>query len=102
MPRGRKAGPPKDKFDELDEDFRNGIASMSEAEIRERIAKISLDQAALMEAKEQDEDLKAKKEVAREAGAIYREGTKANKLRIGFARRVLGDKGKDTGDAGVS
>lgn len=101
MPRGRKPGPPKDKFEDLDEDFKNAVAGMDEAEIKNRIAKISLDQVTLMEAKALDADLKLKQEQSREAGAIYREGTKMNRLRIEFARRVLGDKGKDTGDSGL-
>jgi len=94
--RGR---PKKDPFDILDEDEKSAIAGMNETQIRDRIAKVSLDQAALMELKEQDQDLKEKKEAAKEAGAIYREGTKRNKTLIAFARRVLGDKGKETGDA---
>jgi len=101
MPRGRKPGPPKDKFEDLDDDYKSAVAGMDEVAIRERIAKVSLDQASLMEAKELDADLKLKKEVSKEAGAIYREGTKMNKLRIEFARRVLGDKGKETGDSGL-
>lgn len=90
---------PKDEFEDLPGEFKEAIAGMDEAEIRDRIAKISLDNAALMEAKEQDDDLKIKKEIAKEAGAVYREGAKANKLKIKYARRVLGDKGKPNGDA---
>lgn len=102
MPRGRKPGPPKDKFEDIDEEFKDSVAAMDEAEIRDQIAKISLTQVAIMEAKDQDADLKMKKEQASEAGAVYREATKMNKLKIEFARRVLGDKGKDTGESGLA
>lgn len=84
----------KDIFEDLPEEFRESVAGMDEAGIRDTITKVSLNQAALMEAKEADEDLTAKKELAKEAGAVYREGTKANKTKVAWCRRVLSDKGK--------
>ena len=84
----------KDVFEDLPEEFREAVAGMDEAGIRDQIAKVSLNQAALMEAKDADEDLTVKKEAAKDAGAIYREGTKANKTKVAWCRRVLGDKGK--------
>lgn len=92
--------PKKDKFADLDDDFKDNVAAKSEVEIRDLIAKTSLDQAALMEAKDLDMDFKMAKETAKEAGAVYREGTKANKLRIAFARQVLNGRGKDSGSFG--
>ncbi len=92
--------PKKEKFAELPEEFKDAVAGMQEAQIRDRIAKVALDQAALMEAKDLDEDLAEKKEIANEAGAIYRDGTKMNKLKVEFCRQVLGDKGKPNGDSG--
>jgi hypothetical protein len=91
----------KDPFAALDQDFKDAIAGMDEGEIRDRIAKISLDDAALKEAKSNDEDLKQVQSIAREAGAVYREGAKMNSLRIKFARRVLGDKAKYNGESGL-
>ncbi len=88
----------KDKFADVPEEFRDAVAGMQEPQIRDRIAKVSLDQAALIEAKGNDQDLAEKKEQAKEAGAIYREGTKLNKLKIEFCRQVLGDKSKPTGE----
>ncbi len=96
-----KFNKPKDKFADLGEEFKDTINSLGENEIRQRIAKISLNHAALMEAKENDEDLKTKKMVAREAGAVYREGAKAQKLSIEFCRARLKELGKDDGDSGV-
>lgn len=89
--------PKKDKFADLDEDFKNGVAGMDEVSIRRKISEVALNQEALLDAKADDEDFQQKKAIAKEAGAVYREGTKANKLRIAWCKRVLGDKGKDTG-----
>jgi hypothetical protein len=87
----------KDPFVQLDDDFKASVNSMDEAEIRNTIAKVALDQAALQEAKEQDTDLAEKKEIAREAGTIYRDGTKHNKIKILYCRQALGDKSKENG-----
>lgn len=92
--------PKKDKFADLDEDFRDSIAGMDEAGIKRRIAEIALNQVAMNIAKENDEDLQQKQEAAKVAGEGYREVTKMNRLRIEYARQVLGDKGKDNGSYG--
>jgi len=89
--------PKKERFADLDGDFKDIAAALNEAELRDRIANVSLDQEALMEDKSQDTDLEVKREAARDAGAIYREGTKMNKLRIAYLRQMLDAKGKDTG-----
>jgi hypothetical protein len=88
----RKAAP-KDPFADVPEDFRNGIDAMDRDDIRRAIAQVALDQAELMEAKDQDTDLQTLQEQAREAGAIYRDGTKANRLKIKYAKQVLEGKG---------
>jgi len=87
----------KDPFASLDPDFKDNIARMSEEQIRGTIAKVSLNQVELLQAKDADLDLAQKREAAKDAGAIYREGTKMNKLRVLFCHRALGDAGKDTG-----
>jgi len=83
----------KDKFAALDSDFKDAVAQSSPDEIRKRVAQIALDNEALLKAKEEDEDLHEKLEVAKDAGEVYREGTKMNRLRIQFCQRVLEDKG---------
>ena len=93
--RGRKA---KGKFDDLPTDFQDAVASMNEVEIRSRISEVSLNQAALEEAKAADQHLKECQEQAAMAGAVYREGGKANKLKIQFCRQVLTDRGKAAGE----
>jgi hypothetical protein len=87
----------KDPFEDLDGEFKNAVAAMSELEIRQKISSVALNQVALLEAKDNDEDFQQKKEASKVAGAVYREGTKMNKVRIQFCKRVLEDKGKDTG-----
>lgn len=89
-------------FEDLPEEFADLVNAMKdEQDVRNLVAKITLDQAALMEAKADDADLEAKREAARVAGAIYREGTKLNSLKIKFCRQVLGDRGKPNGESGV-
>ncbi len=87
----------KDKFEDLDTDFKDVCAAMSEEEIRRKLSEIALNQVELNKAKGEDEDLRQKKEIAREAGACYREGSKTNKLKTEYLHRVLGDQGKDNG-----
>ena len=87
----------KDVFEDLPEEFKEAVAGMDEAGIHDVLAKISLNQGALMEAKDADEDLATKKEIAKEAGSSYREGTKMNKNKVAWCRRVLSDKGKANG-----
>ena len=84
----------KDIFEDLPKEFKESVSGMKEAEIRDQITKVSLNQAALMEAKDADQDLTEKKEAAKEAGAQYREGTKVNKAKVAWCRQVLSDQGK--------
>lgn len=86
----------KNKFDDLDEEFKDAVAAMTEAQLRLKICEISLNQMEIEAAKKNDEDLKAAVEAAKTAGASYKEATKMNKLRAKFCRRVLADQGKIT------
>jgi hypothetical protein len=93
MPRKKK-----NKFDKLPSEFKDSVVGMNESEVRARIAQVSLDDAALREAKENDDDYLQKREEAKFAGAIYRDGAKANKLKIEFCRQRLDDLCKPNGD----
>jgi hypothetical protein len=64
----------KDPFEVVPEEFRDAIAGMSPVEIKQRIAQVALDQVELMNLKKDDQDLQEKREVFKEAGAVYREG----------------------------
>ena len=85
--------PKKDKFDDLDAEFKDSVASMAVDEIRMKIAQVALNEEENLKAKEDDEDLLAKKEAAKFAGEQYAEASKMNRLRIRFMRRILGDRG---------
>lgn len=87
----------KDKFAELDADFKTEIANMDEDEIRSRISMIALNQVELEKAMSEDQDLSEKKTQAKVAGEGYKDGTKHNKLRIRFCKQVLEDMGKEAG-----
>ncbi|NBT57365.1 hypothetical protein EBT16_01130 [bacterium] len=84
----------KNKFDDLDADFRSNVESLSDEEIKSRVAQIALDNELLLKAKEDDEDLKEKVQIAKEAGAVYREGVKMNRTKIQYAQMILESRGK--------
>jgi hypothetical protein len=84
----------KDPFADLDAEFKEAIPTLTAEEIRDRIAQVALNQESLMAAKKDDEDLAECREQLREASAVYRDGTKMNKLRIAYCKQVLDDMGK--------
>lgn len=90
-PRFKK--PKKGKFDDLPSDFKDAVAQSSPEEINKRIAEIAKASEELAKAQDDDQDYQEKKEALKEAGAVYREGKKANRLKIQYAIQVLGDKG---------
>jgi FtsZ-binding cell division protein ZapB len=89
----RKAAGPKDPFADLSEDFRDSIDRMTRDEIKAAICGVTLAQLELEEAQKADEDYQSLKEQFSEAGAIYREGAKSNKLKIQYAKQALEGKG---------
>jgi len=80
-------------FENLSQDFRDTVDAQTRDDIKRTICQVTLDQLELMEAQALDEDYQNLKEQAREAGAIYREGTKMNSLKIKYAKQVLEGKG---------
>lgn len=88
----------KDKFKDLDGDFKDSVQGMDEAEIRAKISQVALNQVELLQAKEKDQDLERAKAEAKDAGAIYAEGTKQNSLRIMFCKQVLEGRGLATSE----
>lgn len=97
MPRGRK---PKDKkaFENVPEEFKASVLTLGDTEIRVKISEVALNQVALNQAKKDDQDLKEKQELAKDAAAMYVEGKKANGEKILFCKQVLKDRGKAVGD----
>ena len=78
----RKFTGPKDQFTDLSEDFRSSVDAQSRDDIKRTICQVTLDQLELDDAQKEDEDYQSLKEQFREAGAVYREGAKTNKLKI--------------------
>lgn len=93
MPRG-PGKTKKDPFADLDDDFKASTLSMAEDDVRKRASKVAFDQQTLMDAKLADGDFIEAKERFAAAGAIYRDGTKLNRLKIRFCKKVLEDRGK--------
>ena len=86
--------PKKEPFKDLDDDYKTTIEAMKDDEIRFKIAQVAMDQDELMKVKSEDQDLAEKSEAVKEASAIYREGTKMNRLRIKYAKQMLESRGK--------
>ena len=83
----------KDPFEGVPEEFKDAVAGMTVEEIKKRVAQVALDQVELMKAKVADQDLTEKREIYKEAGALYREGTKLNKTKIEYCKMMIDSKG---------
>lgn len=91
MPRGRKKKMP---FEDLDQDYKDNVAAMTDEEVRQELSKIGINEHENKENKKLDQDLESKKVVYNEAGEIYREASKANKLRTAYCYDMLAARGK--------
>lgn len=85
----------KDPYADLPGEWKDAVAGSTAEEINARIAEVAKAEALNQEAKSQDMDLASLKEQVKEAGAQYAEATKANKLKVRFCMRVLGDRGQE-------
>ena len=93
MPRGR---PAKNKFADLDPEFKNQVESASENDLRLRIAEVAMNESDNKRLEKEDQDLAEKKEAVKEAAAGYREASKANNLKIAYIKTILEARGKRT------
>jgi hypothetical protein len=92
---GKRGRPAKtDKFQDLDNEFKDAVAAMATEDINKKISDVAKNQEAVDEAKKADPQLAEAKEAVKVAGAGYKEATKMNRLRIQYAMRVLGDRGQ--------
>jgi hypothetical protein len=94
-PEVTKLPPSNKKFDILDEDWKDKFASAGTEDLNLEIAKVAKDQEALEKTQDEDQDLASAKEQAKEAGAVYRDGKKANRAKIQWLVQVLGDRGAE-------
>lgn len=83
----------KEPFQNIPDEFKDAVAEMNVVEIKQRIAQVALDQVELMKAKKEDGDLLEKREQYKEAGALYREGTKLNRTKIEYCKMMIDNKG---------
>lgn len=91
---GRRGFGKKSPFADLDQEFKDNVANMSDEEVKRRIAEVAINEHENREAKKKDVDLQDKMATAKMAGEGYRDATKQNKLRIAYAHMVLESRGK--------
>lgn len=91
----------KDPFELAPQEFKDSVNAASDGEINAKIAEVAMNDAALADAKKEDQDLTEKKGAVKEASRQYVEGRNANRAKIAYARDVLKARGKPSGDAGV-
>jgi hypothetical protein len=91
MTRGRKK---KNPFDDLSNEFKDAVAGSTPEQIKQRIAQVAMDDQSLREARDEDQQLAEAKEAAKQAGEVYRDGAKMNRLKIRWCKEVLESKGK--------
>lgn len=94
-PKGSKNKGEKDPWKDLEEGFADRFAGADDGAIDAEIRKVALYRVAMQEAKEGDEDLKVKKGIAKEAGAIYADTEKQSKLKTKFLRQLLRSRGRE-------
>jgi hypothetical protein len=92
MARGRPAGNP---FSALDEEFKEAVAAATTEALKTQFGQVAKNEVENQAAMKADPDLKSLRAQAADAGAQYREATKANKQRLKFILRVLGDRGDE-------
>jgi hypothetical protein len=91
MARGfKKKGP----FEDLDKEYKETIENMSDEDIKKRISEVAIAEHENRAAMAADPDLQQAKDALKLASEDYREGTKMNKLRIGYAHFILESRGK--------
>lgn len=89
--RGRKA---RDPWAALPSEFRDAVMQGSEEELHKKLVETTLAQQALLDAKQKDEDYQRAKTAFGVAGAVYREGTKVNGLKVKFIKQTLEGRGR--------
>lgn len=92
MARGK--GVTKSPFSDLDTEFKDNVANMSDEDIKRRVAEVAISEHENRASKKKDVDLQEKQAAAKYAGEQYAEATKMNKLRIAYAHFILESRGK--------
>lgn len=89
-PKGFKKS--QDPFEDLDEAFKDAVASSSPADINKRITEVAKAQEENLRLMREDQDLVEKKAEVAKLGEPYKQATKENAQRVYCAMQVLADK----------
>lgn len=81
------------KVRDLDEHFVEEVLPMSPEQLGDKLISLTKYGIELTEEKENDEDLKTKREALAEAGKVYSEGLKAIKLKQKYIFNLLSNQG---------
>lgn len=99
MGRGRRfpKGPKslRDKVRDIDTSFADGVYSMTDDDLKNRLAHYSKEQATIEDAKKEDVDLKRLRGETKTASESYTVPLKAIKLKTRLVLEVLKDRGKE-------
>lgn len=90
---GKVGRPKKGKFDDVPSEFKEAVESESAAQIDQRILAAVKETEEILKAKDDDEDLKEKQAAYREAGAVYKEGVKALRLKQQYCLFIKESRG---------
>lgn len=84
----------EEKINDLDQFFIESLQGSQSDDLKNKLVDLDRYEGDLINQKEDDEDLKQKQEIAKEAGKVYSEGFKAIKLKRQYILRMLSDQGK--------
>lgn len=73
----------------LEEGLKEKLESMGREDLKAFVGKVALNELENQANKKADADLNAKKEAVKEASAVYKDATKANKAKIEYAKYLL-------------
>ena len=88
--RGR---PRKAEYEDVPDEFKTKVNGLDREAIRRVMSEVSCDQIELMKAKKEDQHLQECKNTYSDAGAIYKDGSKANKAKLEFCKATLDSMG---------
>lgn len=90
----KRGRPKKDIWADLPDEFKALIDGSDESQCRQSLSEIGISQDLLMQAKKDDGDLAEKAAAFKDASAIYRDGSKMNKLKTRYVVERLQAMGK--------
>ena len=91
MPKGFKK---KNMWEDLPQEFKDQIDNSDEAACRKTLSEVGIAQELLLQAKKADQQLAEAQEAFKSAGAGYRDGTKANRLKTRYVVERMKAMGK--------